>query len=412
MHMTFPKDFRWGTATAAHQVEGNNINSDFWILENLPETLFAEPSGDAIDHYHRYSEDIALLAGLGFNSYRFSIEWARIEPEEGHFSDAILNHYRRVLEVCREHHLKPMVTLHHFTSPRWLIAEGGWENKDTAAKFARYCSKVTQQLGDLIDMVCTINEVNIPMVINQIWLAGLDLQELGFMQTAKEVLRIAPSGKFSSFMFTPSEKGRNTILEAHRQAVAAIKAVRPDLPVGMTIAMDDLQAVDGGEAVRDRFRQELQDVYLQAAQRDDFLGVQAYSRIRFAPSGRLAPPEGNEMTQMGYEFWPEAIEASLRYANQKVHVPLVVTENGIATDDDTRREEYYRRAINRIAHCLNDGLDIRGYYAWSSFDNFEWMLGYNPKFGLIEVDRSNQKRIIRPSARCLGEIARSNCIDV
>ncbi len=133
MSITFPKDFLWGTATAAHQVEGNNINSDFWLLEHMPETLFAEPSGDAIDHYHRYGEDIALLARLGFNSYRFSIEWARIEPEEGYFSEAAINHYRRMLEVCHQHNLKPMVTFHHFTPlvdcPRRLGER-------------RYCSKV------------------------------------------------------------------------------------------------------------------------------------------------------------------------------------------------------------------------------------------------------------------------------
>ena len=408
MQIAFPKDFLWGTATAAHQVEGNNINSDFWLLERMPETLFAEPSGDTIDHYHRYPEDIALLAELGFNSYRFSIEWARIEPEEGYFSDAAINHYRRMLMVCHEHNLKPMVTFHHFTSPRWLIAKGGWENEETAEKFARYCSRVTSQLGDLIDRACTINEANIPVVINQIHLWGIDLQELGFMQVAKPFLGISPSGKLNTFMFTPSEKGRDIVLEAHKQAAAAIKAVRADLPVGMTLSIDDLQYVDGGEVVRDQFRLEMQDVYLQAAREDDFLGVQSYSRVRFSPEGKLEPEQGVELTQMGFEFWPEAMEEALRYASRIANVPLIVTENGVAATDDTRRVEYYRRALAGVANCLNDGLDIRGYYAWSAFDNFEWMLGYEPKFGLVEIDRANQKRIIKPSARWLGEIARSN----
>ena len=408
MQIAFPKDFLWGTATAAHQVEGNNINSDFWLLERMPETLFAEPSGDTIDHYHRYPEDIALLAELGFNSYRFSIEWARIEPEEGYFSDAAINHYRRMLMVCHEHNLKPMVTFHHFTSPRWLIAKGGWENEETAEKFARYCSRVTSQLGDLIDRACTINEANIPVVINQIHLWGIDLQELGFMQVAKPFLGISPSGKLNTFMFTPSEKGRDIVLEAHKQAAAAIKAVRPDLPVGMTLSIDDLQYVDGGEVVRDQFRLEMQDVYLQAAREDDFLGVQSYSRVRFSPEGKLEPEQGVELTQMGFEFWPEAMEEALRYASRIANVPLIVTENGVAATDDTRRVEYYRRALAGVANCLNDGLDIRGYYVWSAFDNFEWMLGYEPKFGLVEIDRANQKRIIKPSARWLGEIARSN----
>jgi len=258
--------------------------------------------------------------------------------------------------------------------------------------------------GDLIDSVCTINEVNIPMVINRIHLWGIDLQGLGFMQAARPLFGISPSEKLNTFMFTPSERGRDVVLKAHRQAVAAVKAARPGLPVGMTISMDDLQAVDGGESLCDEIRRELQDVYLQAAQGDDFLGVQSYSRARFGPDGKLGPEEGVELTQIGYEFWPEALEATVRYASEVARVPIIVTENGIATSDDAQRIEYYRRALAGLVNCLKDGLDIRGYYAWSAFDNFEWMLGYMPKFGLIEIDRTNQQRTVRPSARWLGEI--------
>jgi len=161
----FPKGFLWGTATAAHQVEGNNINSDGWLMEHVPGTIHEEPSGDACDHYHRYRSDIALLAELGFNSYRFSIEWARIEPEEGEFSNAALEHYRDMLRACHEHGITPIVTFHHFTSPRWLIASGGWESPETPDKFARYCERATRYLGDLIGAACTINEANIASLI-------------------------------------------------------------------------------------------------------------------------------------------------------------------------------------------------------------------------------------------------------
>ncbi len=167
-YVEFPKGFLWGTATAAHQVEGNNINSDGWVLEHVPGTPYVEPSGDACDHYHRYRADIALLAELGFNTYRFSLEWARIEPEEGEFSRASLEHYRDMLRACHEHGLTPMVTFHHFTSPRWLIASGGWESPQTADKFARYCERTTAYLGDLIGAACTINEVNIASVITKL----------------------------------------------------------------------------------------------------------------------------------------------------------------------------------------------------------------------------------------------------
>lgn len=410
MYTKFPQDFLWGSATAAHQVEGNNTNSDFWLLEHLPGTIFTEPSGDAIDHYHRYPEDIALLAELGFNSYRFSIEWARIEPEEGHFSKAALEHYRRMLLTCREHGLKTVVTFHHFSSPRWLISAGGWANMNTPGKFARYCTRATQALGDLIDVACTINESNMPMMIKLLYLPELegDTQQAAmFTQTAAQAFGVAQEN-FSPFLFTFAEQGRDVILEAHKQAVSAIKAERSDLPVGMTLALQDYQAIEGGEATRDRIRRETQDIFMEAVRQDDFMGVQTYSRERFASEGHLPPEEGVELTQMGYEFWPEALEATIRYTNQVAGVPIIVTENGIGTADDTRRLEYYRRALQGVVNCLNDGLDIRGYFAWSAFDNFEWMLGYRPTFGIIAVDRETQERTSKPSARWLGKIAQAN----
>jgi len=413
MSITFPQNFFWGAATAAHQVEGNNVNSDFWLMEHLPGSIFAEPSGDAIDHYHRYPEDIAMLAELGFNSYRFSIEWARIEPEEGRFSQAALDHYRRMLEACRKHGLKAVVTFHHFTSPRWLITAGGWTEQDTAAKFARYCARAIRDVGDLIDVVCTINELNIPMMIQRIFMAApnkeMQAARRAFMQAAVNAFGIAPD-RFSPFLFAGSEQARAVMLDAHAQAVSAIKAERRDLPVGMTLALQDYQAVAGGEAMRDHMRRETQDIFLEAARYDDFVGVQTYSRERFGPDSHIGPEAGAELTQMNYEFWPEALEATLRYTHNIAGVPIMVTENGIGTADDARRLEYYRRALQGVANCLNDGLDIGGYFAWSAFDNFEWMLGYRPTFGIISVDRATQQRTPKPSARRLGEVAQNNAL--
>lgn len=405
----FPDNFLWGTATAAHQVEGNNTNSDVWVLEHLPDTIFAEPSGDAADHYHRYAEDIALLAELGFNSYRFSIEWARVEPEPGYFSTAVLDHYRRMCETCQRHGLKPVVTYHHFTSPRWLVRQGGWNELETAEKFARYCQKVTHHCGDLIEAVCTINEVNIPRLVALFWVSDDAANEGAgrFMRQAAQAFQVSPD-RLGVFNFARAEVAEEVILAAHHQARQAIKAERPSLPVGFTIAMQDLQAVAGGEAVRDKMRRELQDVYLEAARDDDFVGVQAYSRERFGANGRLEPEAGVELTQMGHEYWPQAIGATLRYAHQVAGVPLMVTENGIASEDDGRRLAYYQIALSTVADCLGDGLDIRGYFAWSAFDNFEWMLGYRPQFGLIAVDRETQERRVKPSAQWLGKVAKAN----
>jgi len=409
MNTLFPKNFLWGTATAAHQVEGNNLNSDFWVMEHVPDTVFAEPSSDAIDHYHRYPQDIALLAELGFNSYRFSVEWARVEPEDGFFSSAVLDHYRRMVETCHQHGLKPVVTYHHFTSPRWVIRQGGWHHPQTAEKFARYSRKVTQHLGDLIEAVCTINEVNVPRMAALLWMAGEDARESTptFLQQSAQALNIVPD-TFTPFLFAGTDQGRDVILSAHHQAREAIKSERASLPVGLTIAMQDMQALPGGERMRDQMRQEIQDVFLEATRGDDFIGVQTYSRERYDASGNLGPEEGVELTQMGYEFWPQAIGATLRRAYEIAGIPLIVTENGIGTNDDERRLAYYQTALENVAACLQDGLDIRGYFAWSAFDNFEWMMGYQPTFGLIAVDRATQIRTVKPSARWLGNFAQGS----
>ena len=409
----FPKDFLWGTATAAHQVEGNNINSDGWLMEHVPGTIYEDRSGDACDHYHRYRSDIALFAELGFNSYRFSIEWARIEPEEGEFSNAVLEHYRDMLRACHEHSITPIVTFHHFTSPRWLIASGGWESPETPDKFARYCERATQYLGDLIGIACTINEANIASLIVE-WgfvLPPKQLHKAAWWSATAKALGISPR-RLAPFQYAASSKATDIILTSHHRAVEAIKSGNSNFPVGITLALQDIQAAEGGEKRAAKMRKAINDVYLDSVRGDDFVGVQAYSRVRSGPEGLLRPEEGVELTQMGYEFWPEALEATIRYAVARTNLPVIVTENGIATTDDTRRVEYVRRALNGVTNCLNDGLDIRGYTYWSAFDNYEWSLGYRPTFGLIAVNRETQERTVKPSARWLGDIARANTMSL
>ena len=408
----FPKGFLWGTATAAHQVEGNNTNSDIWLMEHAPETPYVEASGDACDHYHRYRQDIALLAELGFNSYRFSIEWARIEPEEGEFSLAVLEHYRDMLRACHEHQLTPIVTFHHFSSPRWLIASGGWESADTPDKFARYCERATRYLGDLIGAACTINEANIASLAAEWgWLPpARQLHKAAWWAGTAKSLGISPR-RLSPFMYATSSKATEVILTAHRRAVEAIKSASSTFPVGITLALQDIQAAEGGEKRAARMRKVINDIYLESLTGDDYVGVQIYSRVRSGPLGVLPPEDGIELTQMGYEFWPEALEAAIRDAIAKSGLPVIVTENGIATTDDTRRIAYVQRALQGVINCLNDGLDVRGYTYWSAFDNYEWSFGYRPTFGLIAVDRETQRRTVKPSARWLGSVARANSIE-
>ncbi len=411
MAFQFPKGFVWGTAAAAHQVEGNNTNSDFWLLEHMPDTIFAEPSGDACDHFHRYREDIALMAQLGFNAYRFSIEWARIEPEEGYFSKAMLDHYRRMLASCHENRILPCVTFQHFTAPLWVAADGGWEDRKTADRFARYCERATRHLGDMIGMACTLNEPNVTMAIavrGGFLKDGMKRHVGVFAEAAKKCGTTLDH--FSPFLFSNPFKIRDTMLEAHLKSRGAIKSGPGEFPVGVVLSMSDYQAIPGGEAARDKALADDVDPFLEAARQDDFVGVQTYSRTRFGPDGVLGPEEGVEVLIMGYEFWPEALEATIRYAKEKANVPIYVTENGIGTTNDEQRIEYVRRALNGVVNCLKDGIDVRGYFYWSMLDNFEWVFGYGPQFGLIAVDRETQLRTIKPSAHYLGRIARENAM--
>ena len=197
-------------------------------------------------------------------------------------------------------------------------------------------------------------------------------------------------------------------MAAHRRAVEAIKSVR-DFPVGITLALQDVQAANGGEAQADRVRYNINDSFLEAVRGDDFVGVQTYSRHRIGPNGSLPPEEGVERTEMGYEFWPEALEATIREAAAVAQIPIIVTENGLGSHHDDRREEYIRRAVRGVANCLKDGIDVRGYTYWSALDNFEWTMGYRPTFGLIAVDRSTQQRTVKPSAQFLGEYRAREC---
>ncbi|GCE51264.1 beta-glucosidase [Thermosporothrix hazakensis] len=404
MKTVFPRGFYWGTATAAHQVEGGNVYNDNWVLEHTPGTAYVESSGDACDHYHLYPEDIRLLAELGFNLYRFSLEWSRIEPEEGEFSLAQLEHYRRMLATCHELGITPMVTFHHFTSPRWLAAAGGWEAKETPEKFARYCEKVIKHLGDLIPLACTMNELNLGVAL---WsMIGSQRSEAWYAAAARAVGSDAEH--FVPFLYADPQKGRPVMLEAHRRAVEAIKAGPGACRVGLTLAMQDIQAGPGGEELAAQKRREIFDAYLEGTMGDDFIGVQTYSRDRYDANGLMKPEEGVELTQMGYEFYPQALEATIRYAHKATGLPVFVTENGLATTDDTRRVAYIEQALQGVAACLHDGIPVQGYTYWSALDNFEWVFGYRPTFGLIAVDRQTQKRTVKPSAYRLGAIARAN----
>lgn len=382
-------EFLWGASTSAHQVEGHNFANDWHDWERAAAGPCVERSGAACDHVHRYPDDIAALAQLGLNSYRFSVEWSRIEPAPGHFSDRWLAHYARMADACTANGLIPVIALHHFTNPSWMAADGAWENPRSAELFARFCGRVVAFLGDRVGAVITINEPNMPALLG-----------------------------YESGLFPPGRRERearlratDVLIDAHRRAVAAVRERRPAVPVGMALAMADWQALAGGERELQETRRLREDVFLDATIGDDFVGVNTYTRHRIGPDGWVGNEEGVELTEMGYEFWPEALGATLRRAWERTGGrPLIASESGIATDDDSRRVAYIERAVHSMRSAMEDGVDVRGFMYWSALDNFEWQHGYGPRFGLIAVDRESQARAVRPSALRLGELARTTVL--
>ncbi len=232
----FPKGFRWGVATAGHQIEGNNVNSDFWLLENVKPTTFVERSGDACDSLHRYEEDIALLAGLGFNTYRLSVEWARIEPTQGSFSIAQLDYYKRVLECCHKHNVMPAVTYIHSTAPQWFAEAGGFLNADSPALFAHYCSVVAKVMGGDMGYAFTINEPQVNKVFRAVPGSAASFAKRDKAELAcHEAAAIATNSKRFVTVNYPDIDGMTPqMIAAHEQGYAAIKAERSNLPVGVT----------------------------------------------------------------------------------------------------------------------------------------------------------------------------------
>ena len=420
---TFPQGFLWGASTAGHQVEGGNMNADLWPLEWAPDSFFREPSGDACDHYHRYAEDMRLLADLGCNAYRFSFEWARIEPEPGYVSRAALDHYGRMVETCLSAGLTPVVTLNHFTLPRWMAAQGGWASPEAPERFADYTGYVAAHLGDLLTWVCTLNE---PNVITMFAVTG------AIAMGTNEQADATPGSSFSSDAaqededqsvpgvvgFDPTQYRMGLITGeldvmamAHRLATQVLRGTHNRMNVGWTLALVDLQPSPGGEERFAHARKIGQTDWLAVSAEDDFVGVQTYSRHRIGPSGVVPLPEGTPTMQTGWEVYPEALEHTVRLAAEHTGVPVLVTENGMATDDDEARIAYTRAALEGLARCVDDGVDVRGYLHWTLLDNFEWTAGYSKTFGLITVDHFTFARTIKPSARWLGEVAIRNGLE-
>jgi beta-glucosidase len=403
----FPQGFLWGTSSAAHQVEGDNRNSDWSEFEQQPGRIANGDTAEiACDHYHRYREDFALLREMRQNAHRLSIEWARIEPSEGEFDSRQIRHYRDVLGELREQGIQPMLTLHHFTSPLWFTRKGGWRAAGSARAFLPFVHRVVDELGDLVSMWCTINEPSIYAA--QGWLTG---------------------------EFPPGRKGdiasvylvESNLQRAHEMAYGAIKRRWPDSPVGLshhkflfmpaTPKRQDRWAAGTAQMLMDSWPVGPGRLRRIVESTSDYVGIAHYhvQNVAFDPRRpadqfiRRFNVPGAQVSDMGWSAdarWMRTVLNELKGLGK----PVYITENGLGTSDDERRQRYLVDVLSNVRLAIEDGVDVRGYFHWTNMDNFEWARGYQVRFGLIDVDRTTLERTIKPSGRLYARIAQANAL--
>jgi beta-glucosidase len=417
---SFGDGFLWGAATAAHQVEGNNDRNDWWDWEQLPGKINnGDRSGLACDHYRRFSEDFRVLQSMGHNAHRLSLEWSRIEPEPGKYDDAVLEHYREVLGTLRDLGMTPLVTLHHFTNPRWLAARGGWENDDVVASFRQYTRICLERLGDLVPVWVTINEPNV--YAYQCYTAGLWLPEKKSFSAAARVLRNmvrAHAAAFEEIKRSPHSAGAKVGVAQHLRVFQPWHAWSPLDHLAASfphLAFNHwfLRACTDGHA---GFPLGLRQRIPEAAGTMDYVGVNYYSRdmVMFHPGAagsmlsKTIPAPGMPRSDFDMEIYPQGFHTVLDDVWRTYHRPIYVTEQGVADATDRFRPRALVGHLAELGRAQRDGIDIRGYLHWSSMDNFEWSEGYSMRFGLLEVDFATQERRPRPSAALYSAIIARN----
>ncbi|TFH34469.1 MAG: glycoside hydrolase family 1 protein [Anaerolineales bacterium] len=416
----FPPGFLWGTATAAHQVEGNNVHNDWWAWEQQADRiLHGQQSGLACDWWGgRWQEDFDRAAQTHQNTHRLSIEWSRIEPEPALWDESAIEGYREILSGLIERGMVPMVTLHHFTTPQWVQERGGWLSEQVITWFERYVRKVVEAMHDLVSLWITVNEPNV--------LAYAAYADGSF-----------PPGR-SSLQETAQVVAN--LVKAHAAAYHAIHAIRPDAAVGMahqfrgfragrrnlrlnqfvadfrhrTFNHSIPQAVTSGKLNFLRWKFQIPE----ARGTQDFMGLNYYTEEEiqfdlFHPGNALKPGgygEDVDLSPTGFiankplGFWE-----AMRWA-KSFDLPIYITENGIEDEQDLIRPRYMASHIHQLWKALNFNWDIRGYYHWSLVDNFEWERGWSQRFGLWEIDPKTQARTKRRSADFYAEICQQNAL--
>jgi len=392
INMEFPKDFIWGTATSAHQTEGNNTNSDWWkweVEKDGHRDLPLESSGQACDSYNRYSEDFELCKQLNTNAVRLSIEWARIEPRRGMYDTKALEHYKKVLKTAKEKGLKTFVTFHHFTNPTWLAETGGWLNFKTPGLFAKFAKKSAETLGEYCDTIATINEPQVYASMSYL---------VGTWPPQKKSLLWALIVQIN-------------MIRAHNAAYKKIKEVC-NKPVGIVkniswyeyssfTVLDKVIAKTlyyfNSHSFLKRIRKNL-----------DFIGLNYYFTNRVVKL-RIRNPD-NPVNDLGWWINYDGLYKVLM-SLKKYDLPIFITENGLADSHDRQRTDFIKKMLTQVHAALSHGVKIKGYFYWSLLDNYEWHHGFWPRFGLIEVDRENGlKRIPRKSFYDYAEICKNGIV--
>ena len=404
---TFPEDFLWGVAGAGHQIEGGNSNSDTWYAELVTPTVFSEPSGAACDSWLRWRDDLDLVSGMGLTAYRFSVEWSRVEPTEGTFDEEALDHYEAIVDECVARGLAPVVTFNHFTSPHWFAMRSGWLDPEAPALFARYCDRVMERFGDRIAVAVTMNEPNLARLLSWLNLPDFvrDLERATL--EAASVNAGVPAYRLANVML-PEEMDAlaDGQTAGHLAARAAIKARRPDLPVGLSLAIVDDVVTGDDTSVVDRKRAEVYQRWLELARGDEFVGVQNYERVVYDGRGAVPPPDGTPVNQMGTAVEPLSLAGAVHYAHDVSGVPVLVTEHGMSTDDDTLRATFIEPSLAGLRAVMDEGVPVLGYLHWTLVDNFEWVFGYAHQLGLHELDHTTYERRPKPSAGVYADLVK------
>jgi len=403
MNNKFPKDFLWGVATSSYQIEGDNFNSDWWKWEQ--DGKAKDKSGKACGYWNEWKNDHELLSELGVNTFRLSIEWSRVEPEEGKFSKEAIEKYREILQDLKNRNIKTQITLWHWTSPLWFQEKYGFHKKESVKIFSRYAEKITRELGDLVDIFVVFNEPMVPL-------------GLGFLGG------IFPPGFKNPFKFM---RALNNVARAHKESYKIIHQIRPDAQVGITYLYNWYEAEGFNflfkiiNKIAGWYRIGLLGNKLKGFQ--DYIGIDYYrlgkirfdkKNIRWDSKNQIyfgLTIEEDDKNLMKWIVYPEGIYKVLKEAKEKFKLPIYIMENGVPTGlslNDEERAGFIQDHLFYVKKALDEGVDIRGYNFWSLLDNFEWLYGFEPRFGLIEIDYKTLERKPRKSFYVYKEIIKNN----